>query len=145
VDPNNPVVKLCAEGMATESAGDSAGAKARFEQAWHEASTDWERCVAAHYLARQQTTPDSTLFWNEECLRYADAVGDESVAGFYPSLYLNIGYSNEVLGNRERALEGYLRAERLLHTLPSGPYADMVMDGVTRGLERIRQFENGTR
>jgi tetratricopeptide (TPR) repeat protein len=137
VDPNNPIVKLCAEGMEVESAGDLAKAKACFEQAWDQASDNWEKCVAAHYLARHQTTPEATLQWNEECLRRADAVGDDRVTGFYPSLYLNIGYSHEVLGNNQQAIDGYRSAERLLDSLPVGPYADLVKDGVTRGLARM--------
>ncbi len=137
MDPNNPIVKLCTQGMEAESAGDLAKAKVCFDQAWTQASNDWEKCVAAHYLARRQTTPEATLHWNEECLRCANAVGDDTVAGFYPSLYLNIGHSNEVLGNKQEATEAYRSAERLLDTLPPGPYADMVKDGVVRGLQRM--------
>ena len=137
MDPDNPIVKLCAQGMEAESAGDLTGAMACFEQAWDEASDDWERCVAAHYAARHQNTPEATLHWNEECLTYAKAVGDETVAGFYPSLYLNIGHSHEMLGHREQAIEGYRNAEKLLRTLPPGPYADMVKDGVARGIDRM--------
>jgi hypothetical protein len=137
VDPNNPIVKLCAQGMEAESTGDLVRGKACFGQAWDQASDDWEKCVAAHYLARHQSTPEATLQWNEECLRYADSVGDDSVAGFYPSLYLNIGYSHEVLGNKQQTIDAYRSAERLLDSLPAGPYADMVNDGVTRGLARM--------
>jgi tetratricopeptide (TPR) repeat protein len=143
VDPDNPIVKLCAQGMEAESSGDLTKAKACFERAWDQASDSWERCVAAHYLARHQTTPEATLQWNEECLRQADAVGDDSVAGFYPSLCLNIGYSHEVLGNRQQALDAYRGAERLLDSLPAGPYADMVKDGVTRGLARMDRSVQG--
>jgi hypothetical protein len=137
VDPDNPIVKLCAAGMQAEAAGLPDEARALYEQAWNAAPTDWERCVAAHYLARQQPTPQETLRWNEECLRYADAVDDETVAGFYPSLYLNIGHSHEMLGDGQKAAEGYRNAERTLSILPPGPYADMVRDGVARGLERV--------
>jgi tetratricopeptide (TPR) repeat protein len=137
MDPDNPIVKLCAQGMQAEATGDLAAAKACFEQAWDSASNDWERCVAAHYLARHQDTPEATLQWNEECLKCADAVGDATVAGFYPSLYLNIGHSHEILGDREQAIDGYRNAERLLGSLLPGPYADMVKNGVARGLERL--------
>jgi tetratricopeptide (TPR) repeat protein len=137
VDPSNAIVKLCAQGMGAEGAGDLDEAAACFDQAWSQATTNWEKCVAAHYVARHQPSPEATLQWNEECLRYAEAVGDDTVAGFYPSLYLNIGHSHEILGNGELAIEGYQKASGLLHTLPPGPYADMVGDGVARGLERM--------
>ena len=138
MDPNNPIVKLCAQGIEAEAVGEPTKARELFDQAWSAASDDWERCVAAHYVARHQDTPEATLHWNEVCLRYADAVGDERVAGFYPSLYLNIGHSRETLGERDLAAAAYTKAERALGTVPPGPYADMVRDGVARGLERVR-------
>jgi hypothetical protein len=139
MDPENPIIRLCAEGMGAEARGELDRARELFEQAWAAGGDDYERCVAAHYLARHQPTPEQTLFWNSECLRYADLVGDERVAGFYPSLYLNIGHSWEVLGDRGRAAEGYRLAEQHLSAIPPGPYADMVRDGVMRGLERVRE------
>jgi hypothetical protein len=125
--------------MEAEIAGDSVKARDLFDRAWGAASDDWERCVAAHYVARHQATPEMTLHWNEECLRYADAVGDDRVAGFYPSLFLNIGHSRETLGEIDLAAAAYVEAEARLGTLPPGPYADMVRDGVARGLDRLRR------
>lgn len=137
IDPDNPAAKLCVEGMAEEAAGRLAEAKSLFEQAWEIAGDDYERCIAAHYLARHQDGPEPTLHWNAECLRYADLVGDERVAGFYPSLYLNMGHSYEQLGEREKAEEYYRAAQAHLTDLPEGPYGDMIRDGVARGLERL--------
>ncbi len=141
MDPNNAVVKLCAQGMEAEAAGRMHEAKSLFEQAWGAASDDYERCVAAHYVARHQDGPHETLRWNEECLRYADRVADARVAGFYPSLYLNLGHSHEELGDPRRAEEYYRSAEARLSALPDGPYADMVRDGVARGLARLSANE----
>jgi tetratricopeptide (TPR) repeat protein len=138
IDPDNPVVKLCADGMSAEAQERPGEAKALYEQAWEIAADDYERCIAAHYLARHQDGPEQTLRCNEVCLRYADLVGDERVAGFYPSLYLNIAYSHEQLGDLQRAEECYHAAEAHLSDLPEGPYGDMVRDGVARGLERLR-------
>ena len=138
MDPENPIVKLCAEGMQAEAAGRLDAAKECFYRAWLSASDDYECCIAAHYVARHQETLEETLHWNEECLRYADLVGDGRVAGFYPSLHLNIGHSYEVLGDLPRAEEGYRLGEERLAVLPPGSYADMVKDGITRGLERVR-------
>jgi tetratricopeptide (TPR) repeat protein len=139
IDADNPVVHLCAEAMSAEAAGAPDKAKALFEQAWETASDDYERCIAAHYLARHQDGPEQTLHWNAECLRFADLVGDERVTGFYPSLYLNMGHSHEQLGDRAKAEECYHAAEAHFSALPDGPYGDMVRDGVARGLQRLRQ------
>ncbi len=139
IDPNNAVVKLCADGMSAEAAGRPLEAKSLFERAWEAAADDYERCIAAHYLARHQDGPEKTLHWNAECLRYADLVGDERVAGFYPSLYLNMGNSREQLGELEMAAASYRAAEAHFSALPDGPYGEMVRDGVARGLERLQE------
>lgn len=53
-----------------------------FSQRAGEAATDdYDACVAAHYLARQQQTAQQILRWNQECLDRADRVGDERVLG----------------------------------------------------------------
>jgi tetratricopeptide (TPR) repeat protein len=139
IDADNPVMRICAEGMSAEAEGAADKAKALFEQAQEAASDDYERCIAAHYLARHQDGPAQRLHWNAECLRFADIVGDERVAGFYPSLYLNMGHSYEQLGDREKAEECYHAAESHFSALPDGPYGDMVRDGVARGLQRLSE------
>jgi tetratricopeptide (TPR) repeat protein len=139
IDPSNAVVRLCADGMSAEAEGRVTEAKALFERAWEAAADDYECCIAAHYVARHQDGPEQTLRWNAECLRYAELVGDERVAGFYPSLYLNMGHSHEQLGDLQKAEECYRAAEARLSALPDGAYGDMVRDGVARGLERLRQ------
>ena len=52
--PDNPVVALCAEGMAVE--GDREQARALFTRAWAIHRDDYEASIAAHFLARHQTT-----------------------------------------------------------------------------------------
>ncbi|MFI0785470.1 hypothetical protein ACH4Q6_07735 [Streptomyces lydicus] len=86
VDPELPVVRLCVEGMQAEAEGRAEAALELFQRAWDTATDDYEACIAAHYLARHQKSPEDTLRWNQECLDRADRVGDERVRGFYPSL-----------------------------------------------------------
>ena len=136
MDPNNPIVKLCAEGMQAESEGENEAALRLFTQAWEASRDDYEACIAAHYLARQQTTPQDVLRWNREALLRAEAVGDERVEGFYPSLYLNMGYSYEMLGSREEAIRYYQLAAASVANLPDGAYGDLVRGGVAEGLKR---------
>jgi tetratricopeptide (TPR) repeat protein len=124
--------------MEAEGAGRPDEAKALFEQAWEIAEDEYERCIAAHYLARHQDGPQETLRWNAESLRCADCVGDVRVAGFYPSLYLNMGRAHEQLGESRQAEECFRAAEAHLPALPAGPYGDMVRDAVKRGLLRLR-------
>ena len=141
MDPDNPVVKLCAAGMQAESAGRFDEARALFTQAWEMAKNDYEACVAAHFLARQQETLEETLQWNQEALKRADAVKDESVQSFYPSLYLNLGHSYEVLGDQAEAKRHYELAAAKITDLPAGRYGDVVKDGIARGRECIKSVE----
>jgi hypothetical protein len=45
--------------------------------------------------------------WNQIALDPAKAVSDGSVQEFYPSLYLNMGQSHELLGNLNEAKRYY--------------------------------------
>ena len=49
IDPNNPVVKLCTEGIAAEMAGRVAEAAALYHQAWEARSDDYDACIVADY------------------------------------------------------------------------------------------------
>ena len=141
MDPNNPVVKLCAAGMQAEAESRFDEARALFEQAWTTSQDDYDRCVAAHFVARQQDNPQQILHWNLEALARAEAVADERVQPFYPSLYLNLGYSYETLGHLVEARRHYEQAAERLDCLPLGPYGDTVRDGITRGLARTASVE----
>jgi len=89
--------------------------------AWDQSKDAFERSIAAHYVARHQTTPERALHWNEESLINADAVGNDRVRDFYPSLYLNMGKSHEDLGNLKDARRFYALAADLLRSLPESP------------------------
>ncbi|PXY21940.1 hypothetical protein [Prauserella flavalba] len=141
MNPDNPVVRLCAEGMAAEASGDDDAARALFEQAWAAATDDYEACVAAHYLARHQPTPELTLHWNAECLRLADRVGDERVAGFYASLHANLGRCHRDLGDRAAAGEHFRLAARHLADVPAGPYRDWLRYSIADGLRGTGALE----
>ncbi len=136
MDPENPIVKLCASGMAAEGEGRRGDAKALFEQAWRESTDDYEACIAAHYVARHQATPEATFEWNRRALQHAEAVQDERIRGLHASLYLNFAHSLERLGRQLEACRYYTVAAERLEELPPNPYADLVRRGVTAGRTR---------
>ncbi|HYW13717.1 MAG TPA: hypothetical protein VE871_17275 [Longimicrobium sp.] len=137
MDPNNPIVLLCVEGMKAEGAGRHDEARALFTQAW-EAHTDaWEACIAAHYLARHQPTPEDTLRWNQVALDRAKDVTDDRADGFYPSLYLNLGHSHEQLGNLAEARFLYDLAAAESAALPEDRYGGIVQQGIEKGQRRV--------
>jgi len=113
MDINNPVVKLCIEGSQAEFEGRKDKACNRYHQAWETATDDYEACIAAHYMARCQDSPMEILHWNQEALNRANAVQSDSVQDFYPSLYLNLGHSYELLGDHAQAKKYYDLAARL--------------------------------
>ena len=147
IDPDNLVVQMCAEGMQLEGQARLGDARSAFEKAWRLAESAYERCIAAHYLARHQPNADATLEWNLRSLALADEVRQggegELVAGFYPSLQLNVGHSYEQLGDLAAAAAGYRAAQRAIDELEpvggvgEGRYADTLRDAVRRGLERV--------
>jgi tetratricopeptide (TPR) repeat protein len=113
MDTTDPVIRLCIQGVQAEFEHKMDLARSLYLQAWDLSQDDYQACIAAHYVARFQETPGETLHWNQEALRRAERVGDERVQEFYPSLYLNLGYSYEVLGNQAEAQKYYDLAARL--------------------------------
>jgi tetratricopeptide (TPR) repeat protein len=141
IDPNNPIVQLCAEGMRAEGEQRYADARALFQQAWDSAGDDYEACIAAHFLARHQDSPADTFRWTQEALDRANVLTSESddarVRDFYPSLYLNMGYSHELLGNHEEARRYYERAGEIAGKLPEDRYGNVVRQGIANGRNRL--------
>ncbi|MEJ2302917.1 MAG: hypothetical protein P8Y14_15440 [Anaerolineales bacterium] len=107
MDLHNPVIKICIEGTQAEFKGQINRACRLYQQAWEAARDDFEACIAAHYVARHQDDPEKKLYWNQIGLERADAVGDGRAQEFYPSLYLNMGHSYELLGNQAEAKRYY--------------------------------------
>ena len=137
MDSNNPVIQLCAKGMECEGKGDFDNASQLFMEAWNQGSDDFERCIAAHYVARHQKNPKDTLVWNQRSLDHAGAVHDDRVCEFYPSLYLNMGKAHEDLGNRADAKRFYEMAAKVLSSLSEGRYGNVVREAVERALLRV--------
>jgi tetratricopeptide (TPR) repeat protein len=113
MDLNNPVIKLCMDGTRAEYEGRIEDARSLYREAWEAARDDYERCVAAHYVARRQESPQEALRWNLEALAHAEAVRDERVSEFFASLYLNLGHSYELLGDQAQARRYYVLAAGL--------------------------------
>jgi len=137
-DPNNKIVKLCAEGMAAEGQGEMAKAKNLFIQAWDEARSDFEKFTAAHFVARHQETVSDKLKWDQTALEMALKVKDENIKGSFASLYLNIGKCYEDLNDIDLASKNYRLAGSYLDFLQEDGYGRMIKSGVLAGLERVK-------
>ena len=113
MDLDNPVIQLCVAGTRAEFRGQIDEARALYHQAWQAAKDDYDACIAAHYVARFQDDPVDKLHWNRVALDRAEIVGDDRVREFYPSLYLNMGQSYELLGEHDEAQRYYDLAAEL--------------------------------
>lgn len=106
-DPNNVVIQLCMGGMKLEDNGKDEDAIKMFHKAWHEATDDYERFIAAYYLARQQKSNTDKLKWMETSLQCALNINDYNVKSAYPTLYLNIAKCYEELCDSDNAKRNY--------------------------------------
>lgn len=101
--PFNNVVKLCLQGMDMEQKGKPEEASQLFLKAWNEATNDFEKFLAAHYIARLQKTVADNLQWLQTALEHALKINDDSVKSAFPALYLNIAKCYEDLGDTEQS------------------------------------------
>ena len=105
--PFNPIVKRCIQGMDLEEKGRPEEASKIFFQAWNEATNDFEKFLAAFYVARHQINHLDRLKWYQTALSLALTINDDSVKGAYPSLYINIAKCYDDLNDRDNAKKNY--------------------------------------
>lgn len=86
-----------------EGKGKPEEAGTAFLQAWDEATDDFEKFLAAFYVARLQKEVRDKLKWLETALRFALEINDEAVKSAFPFLYSSIAECFEELGDPESA------------------------------------------
>ncbi len=102
-NPNNTIVKLCLQGMDLEGKSKPEEAGRIFLQAWNEATNDFEKFLASHYIARQQKNVSDKLKWLDTGLQLALKIDNDYFKGIFPSLYSNIAKCYEELGDPDNA------------------------------------------
>ncbi|RYD95240.1 MAG: NAD(+)--rifampin ADP-ribosyltransferase [Sphingobacteriales bacterium] len=102
-NPANPIVKRCVMSMARQEAGHPEAANSLFRQAWLEAAHDFEKYLAAYYLARYEEDGAQRLHWFETALQWALKVNNDSVNSALPALYGHIADCYTVLGDADNA------------------------------------------
>ncbi len=122
-NPGNPVIKLCVQGIDMEEKGKPEDASQLFMQAWNEATNDFEKFTAAHYVARRQKDAADKLKWYQTALQFALKVNDDAVKGAFAGLYVHIAKCYEELGDADNAKKNRELAISAAHT-PSdkGPF-----------------------
>ena len=89
--------------MGMEDKGEPEEATRLFHQAWNEATNDFERFIAAYYVARHQTTALEKLEWFGRSFNYALKINDVTVRAAFPALYSKIAECYEELNDRDKA------------------------------------------
>jgi len=107
MDLNNLVIQLCTAGTRAEFEHRLEDTRILYQQAWEARTDDYDACIAAHYVARFQNSAEESLRWNQIALEHANVINDERIKDFYPSLYLNLGRSYELVGNPSEAQKYY--------------------------------------
>ncbi len=119
-NPNNNIVKLSLQGMDVEGKSKPEEASRIFLQAWNEATNDFEKFIAAHYVTRHQKSVPNKLKWFETTLQLALKINNDYIKGISPSLYFNISKCYEQLGDLDKAKKNYELAisfkDKLLRT-----------------------------
>ena len=136
IDPANKIVQLCAMGIELEATKPEE-AKALFMQAWNASSNDLEKCIAAHYVARHQSSTEEKLQWDKTALEFALKIDGSHIKSYYPSLYLNIAKCYEDMNDHDNASVNYQNALNYENNLPEDGYGQMIRSGIRNGLKRI--------
>ncbi len=94
-----------------------------FLQGWNEATNDFEKFLAAHYVAQHQKTVSDKLHWLNTALQFALNVNDNTVQSAFPNLYLNIAKCYQDLNDETKAKEySDLAISFKYHPSEKGPF-----------------------
>jgi len=119
-NPNNKLIQLLLQGMGMEDSGKPEEASLLFLKAWSEATDDFEKFIAAYYVARHQKNSSDKLKWFETSLQFALKLNDVAVKSAFPSLYLNIAKCYEALSDPDKAKK-YVALSHSYKGTPSDP------------------------
>ncbi|WP_027501247.1 hypothetical protein [Rhodococcus sp. UNC363MFTsu5.1] len=145
----DPIMTGIMAAQELANGGDRAGARAAFATLWDRIGPDGDPLHAvtlAHYMADVQDEPADELDWDLRALRAADSLTDEraqrhhsslQVAGFYPSLHLNLAADYAKLGEDDRARAHLELAEARVSALSDDGYGATIRGGIARLRERL--------
>jgi hypothetical protein len=140
----DPVMAQIAEAGALVVSEGRGAARERYEEIWAGLGAEGDPLhvvTLAHQLADLQDDPADALDWDLRALAAADRLTDERVrrhheslhvAGFRPSLHLNVADDLARLGRVDEARAHLDQAERFLAALADDGYGAMIRGGIAR-------------
>ncbi|HEU5128339.1 MAG TPA: hypothetical protein VFU12_10150 [Glycomyces sp.] len=137
--------------------GDTLGAKHRLLDLWQSigpGGDPFHRCTLAHYLADLCADPAEALTWDVRAIDAADALTDARVqahqadlriAGFYPSLHLNLADGYRRLASFAAAADQIEAARAHLPSLADDAYGDLIRTAISEVAEAIARRDTTPR
>ncbi|MEU7240104.1 hypothetical protein [Streptomyces sparsogenes] len=153
----DPTMEAIGHAVTEGRAGDTASARRKLLALWSATGVTGDplhRCTLAHYLADLHADPAQALAWDIRALDAADAVTEQRVqqhhaglrlAGFYPSLHLNLADNYRRLGSFEAATEHIAAAAKHAPDLPQDSYGDLLRTAIREVAEAITRRDTARR
>ncbi|OZM70327.1 hypothetical protein CFN78_25730 [Amycolatopsis antarctica] len=147
----DPTMTEIGAALALAGAGDTAAAGESLLRIWDRigaAGDPLHRCGLAHYLADLFEDPAQALVWDVRALDAVEALTDERarrhhdslrVAGFRPSLHLNLADNFRRLGSFDATAEHIAAVRRHQDTLADDAYGAMIRQATTEVAAAIEQ------
>jgi hypothetical protein len=138
----DPVLGEIMTAVALGHTGQAAEARAALDRLWQRiflTGDAFHRCTLAHQLADLQPDEEAELYWDEQALAAAGELTDQrlqrvdpglTVAGFLPSLQLNLADVHRRLGHTDRARTHLAKATELLPIVAEDSYGSLVRAGI---------------
>lgn len=142
---DDPIMQRITDAIGVLHAGNRDEARALFSAIWDEIEEDadpFHECTLAHFMADTQDDPAEELAWDLRALHAAGRVTQAraeahhaslSIAGFFPSLHLNVADACLRLGDKAKARHHLEAGRALLGTLQPDGYGATIR----RGLDRL--------
>ncbi|WP_433250073.1 hypothetical protein [Actinomadura nitritigenes] len=154
---SDPTMESIGHAVIEGRTGDTASARQKLLKLWSEIGVTGDplhRCSLAHYLADLYEDPVQALVWDVRALDAADAVTEQRVqehhaglhiAGFYPSLHLNLADNYRRLGSFDAATEHINAAKEHAPNLPQDAYGAVLRTALDEVAEAISQRNTAKR
>ncbi|MFE9458561.1 hypothetical protein [Streptomyces californicus] len=153
----DPTMEAIVTAVTEGRTGDVRSARRGLLTLWSEIGVTGDplhRCSLAHYLADLYEDPAQALAWDVRALDAADAVTEQRaqehhaglhIAGFYPSLHLNLADDYRRLGSFDAAAEHIDAAREHAPDLPQGAYGVSLRTAIEEVATAVSRRDTGRR
>ncbi|MEV8231181.1 hypothetical protein AB0P41_34925 [Streptomyces sp. NPDC079167] len=153
----DPTMEAIGQAVTEGRTGNTLSARQKLLNLWSAIGVTGDplhRCSLAHYLADLYEDPAQALAWDVRALDAADAVTEQRVqehhaslhiAGFYPSLHLNLADNYRRLGSFDAATEHINAAGEHAPSLPQDAYGTFLRDALDEVAEAISRRDTTKR